>query len=339
MRVSYVSDVHLETWNPATPPGEVPWEKLVAPGAAPVLALCGDVGRPGSPLLRGLLAWAAPRWEAVLVVRGNHDAWGATAHPRHWKHRPHDPPRMAHELLEVLVADAAAAGPNVHVLERGAYAHPGSGVVFLGCPLWTAVPPAAVAAVEDVIGDYKYIAQPEHSDDGEGGNGSEEGGSAAAAHTNTADCAPRPFPRRLRLRPATTDDTNAWHARDAAWLSGAIAHAIQGSGNGVGGATRIVLLTHHLPEQHAALTPPAYRGDTRLAPAFATPGLLGRVLADAGDARGVVRAWLCGHSHVAATLAVPHPLAPGATVTVAVNALGYGSEPVPGHSAQAAIEV
>jgi hypothetical protein len=316
LRVTYVSDVHLETWNAATPPGAVPWERLVSPGAAPVLALVGDLGAPGSPLLRGLLAWAAPRWEAVLVVRGNHDAWGARAHPRHWKHRAHDPPATPAQLLDALTADAAAAGPNVHVLERGVYAHPGSGVVFLGCPLWTAVPPAAAGTVEDAIGDYKYIALPCDDD------------------SNADAAAGTPPLRPLRLRPATTDDTNAWHARDAAWLTAAIADAVRG------GASRIVVLTHHLPEQHADLTPPAYRGDTRLAPAFATPGLLSRVLTGAGDTAGAVRAWLCGHSHVAAKLALPHPLCGGGrTVTVAVNALGYGSEPVVGHSPHAAVEV
>jgi hypothetical protein len=184
LRVQYISDVHAELLDDALADA-MPWERIVAP-AAPVLALCGDIGRPGSAMLRGLLAWAAARWDAVLVVRGNHDCFGAKRPPQHWRHIP-APPATPDELLAALRADAAAAGAHVHVLERDSVVV--RGVTFHGCTLWSAIPPGCEVEAQTTLSDYKYIA--------------------------VEDAA--------RRRPLRVGDVNAWHARDVAWLRDAVA--------------------------------------------------------------------------------------------------------------------
>jgi hypothetical protein len=272
--VQLVSDVHLELRS--KPSNDAHFATLLRP-AAPVLALCGDVGRPGSGALRAFLRWCAARFEVVLLVAGNHERYVAPSL------REERAPATEAALVATLRADAALAGPNVCVLERDRV-DLNDDVAVLGCTLWSHVPPPFEALVADGVADYVYV----WTDDG--GRG---------------------------VRRATVADTNAWHARDVAWLRRQLTDLEDEAAAG-GARRRVLVLTHHVPTTSPALVPLACVGQP-LNAAFNS---------DAGEAllagRGgqAVVAWFAGHSHVAGSAPLTRA---GAAVDarVYVNAFGY----------------
>ena len=154
MLLHILSDLHLEfgSW---TPPET----------GADVVILAGDthVGLAG-------VAWAASAFadRTVVYVPGNHEYYGE-AYPRH---------------LQAM--RRAAAGTNVHVLDRGVLELPA--IRILGCTLWTDFalqdnPGAAMALAAEFLWDYREI---------------------------------RISPR---LRPARPQDALRWHRRARAWLA------------------------------------------------------------------------------------------------------------------------
>ena len=98
-RIHLLSDTHLET-GPYVIPPELDYDVLVA---------AGDIG-PAEQAIE----WLASLGKPVVYVLGNHEYWGR-------------------EYSDVLaVAKAAAAGSQVHVLEKGSVVI--QGVRFLGQP-------------------------------------------------------------------------------------------------------------------------------------------------------------------------------------------------------------
>ena len=72
--VQIASDLHLEFYSC---PAEDAWreeelDRMIVP-RAPVLALLGDIGIPTHPVYRSFLLRQAERFEAVLVITGNHE--------------------------------------------------------------------------------------------------------------------------------------------------------------------------------------------------------------------------------------------------------------------------
>lgn len=101
-RIHLLSDTHLET-GPYVIPPELGYDVLVA---------AGDIGP-----VKQAIEWLASLGKPVVYVLGNHEYWGR-------------------EYSDVLaVAKAAAAGSQVHVLEKGSVVI--QGVRFLGATLWT----------------------------------------------------------------------------------------------------------------------------------------------------------------------------------------------------------
>lgn len=101
-RIHLLSDIHLET-GPYVIPPELDYDVLVA---------AGDIGP-----VEQAIEWLASLGKPVVYVLGNHEYWGR-------------------EYSDVLaVAKAAAAGSQVHVLEKGSVVI--QGVRFLGATLWT----------------------------------------------------------------------------------------------------------------------------------------------------------------------------------------------------------
>jgi hypothetical protein len=190
LRVQYASDLHLEFVDDAKA-SRVPWERIVEP-CAPVLALCGDIGRPGSVALQCFLKWAAAHWEAVVMVAGNHEMHNKQA-ATHWRSRPHDPPSTPEDFILQLRTDCKEAGPNVRFLERDSLAT--HGVTFHGCSLWTRIPSAKAYDVASRMSDYSHVAVRAPGDDSQSGVGN----------------------------PLTVDDVNRWHDRDVTWLRHATA--------------------------------------------------------------------------------------------------------------------
>jgi hypothetical protein len=64
MRIQIASDLHLELRPKQTP------REFLEPGAAPLLALLGDVAPLTDPNLRAFLEWCSEHWETVIWIPG-----------------------------------------------------------------------------------------------------------------------------------------------------------------------------------------------------------------------------------------------------------------------------
>lgn len=108
MRLLVLSDLHLEHGAPLNPP---------AASDIDVVVLAGDIHNPGHKAVE----WARREDlfgnKPVVIVPGNHEFYGCV---------------MDVERQQI---ERAAAGSNVHVLDRTAVVI--DGVRFVGCTLWT----------------------------------------------------------------------------------------------------------------------------------------------------------------------------------------------------------
>lgn len=172
-RLQVVSDLHLEISAKALPD-----IKRELQPRCDHLALCGDIGRPGSADYDHLLQHCSSQWKQVFVTLGNHEYYkGLESH------------------VETAFERACSKYPNVYAMNRrsvlieaGETAPAGSTLApalrVLGCTLWSHVPQEATYAVEDFMNDYRVI----HVEDTVG------------------------------VRKFTVDDNNRKHKEDLTWL-------------------------------------------------------------------------------------------------------------------------
>jgi hypothetical protein len=135
----YMSDLHLELF-----PGY-----RVGRRTAPRLVLAGDIGDPVSAEYGDFVADCAAKYELVLVVLGNHEAYGRT-----WA-----------EAVAATRATLAARGEGrVVLLDRGRHEFPEEGLRVVGTTLWSHVPPRYAMDVRTFISDFRLI-KPVKKDD------------------------------------------------------------------------------------------------------------------------------------------------------------------------------
>lgn len=138
MKIQIASDLHLEFLEK-----RFHGSRIVEPTDADVLVIAGDIHR-HARAIQAFRDWPVP----VVYVHGNHELYNA------------------HGGDTVMVLREAAAGTDVHYLERDAYVQ--SGVRFLGCCLWTdyQLYPQdkleAMAEAENYLNDHRLI----HTDEG-----------------------------------------------------------------------------------------------------------------------------------------------------------------------------
>jgi hypothetical protein len=112
MRIQFLSDVHLESWNAQT------FDEILDP-IAPILALLGDVAPLSDPILPRFLEWCSERFETILWIPGNLEIWESGGYA------------SSLERMKTF----AGTYPNIHILDKeGMYSD--DGVILLGCPLW-----------------------------------------------------------------------------------------------------------------------------------------------------------------------------------------------------------
>eukprot|EP01006_Ploeotia_vitrea_P054183 TRINITY_DN67858_c14_g1_i1.p1 TRINITY_DN67858_c14_g1~~TRINITY_DN67858_c14_g1_i1.p1 ORF type:complete len:319 (-),score=14.75 TRINITY_DN67858_c14_g1_i1:124-1080(-) len=128
-----VSDVHTEFPN---------WDqdKLQLPNTEPILLLAGDIGAANNTKYADFVFQQAERFQVVLICAGNHEFYGSEYH-------------MALETLQK-VAETAPKG-NVYFLDCTGVVI--NGLPFLGCALWSHIPPDNYSAVQASINDYSRI--------------------------------------------------------------------------------------------------------------------------------------------------------------------------------------
>lgn len=135
-RVQIMSDLHLEVGQQ--------YQIFDFPVAGKWLVLAGDIGR----LIdyegyRTFLERQVTRYEKVALVLGNHEFFELTYE---------DGISKAKQL-----SDEPSLTAKLVLLNRGVWKDESSGLVIMGCTLWSFVPDSAKAVVESKISDYKKI--------------------------------------------------------------------------------------------------------------------------------------------------------------------------------------
>ena len=242
MKFLVLSDLHLE-FGSFTPPADVEFDAVI---------LAGDINSPGNKVV----TWA--RRESVfggekpiIFVPGNHEFYRTCLQ------------------TELRLMQEAAAGTNMHVLDRGELIldDPAGGQIrILGCTLWTdfQLPfrsgavmvsdvSGALAAANRRLNDFNQI---------------------------NVDYSERADSFRTQKRPFTAEDSLARHWIDRSWLLGQLALPFDGA---------TVVVTHHAPSTGSVH--PQYEGDS-LTPAFVSdlPGeMFFHPFSDV--------LWIHGHTH------------------------------------------
>lgn len=131
-----VSDLHVEMMaNTATI-----HQELVP--RCDAIALCGDIGKPGSKSYNELIAHCSEKFRHVFVVLGNHE---------YYKDKMSD--------VESRFAKLHSQFPNVYPLNRTELRVDigDRRLRILGCTLWSHIPDNAMVAVTTLLNDYKLI--------------------------------------------------------------------------------------------------------------------------------------------------------------------------------------
>jgi predicted phosphodiesterase len=125
-KIQYVSDIHLETYSNKTP---AIFEKILKP-SAPILALCGDIGYPGTLLYEPFLEYCSNQFEHVFYVAGNHEYYNKSEMIRTKQIE------TVHERQSKIRA-VCSQFPNIHFLDREVYQLAEYNLTIIGCTLWS----------------------------------------------------------------------------------------------------------------------------------------------------------------------------------------------------------
>lgn len=141
-KIQIVSDLHTEM--PGTKILEVLDE--LSPHCDNI-ALCGDIGKPGTAPYMRVIADCALNYKNVFVTLGNHE---------YYKSKMSTVDETFESLSEMFA--------NVHPMNRREVTI--DGVRILGCTLWSHVPDEAANDVETFLNDYRLIYK-KHIGDGD----------------------------------------------------------------------------------------------------------------------------------------------------------------------------
>ena len=139
MRFNVLSDLHLRNG-----PFDA-WDELEhGERESSVMLLAGDIGNACDPELFAFLErlTACPRFSHVILVKGNHEAFGSTVRE-----------------TDVTLMRFADRLPKLVYLNRGWFDVPGSDIRVAGCTLWTHVSPMQQSRVIAEVGDFTHIRE------------------------------------------------------------------------------------------------------------------------------------------------------------------------------------
>ena len=140
-KVQVISDAHIERINPENynrfNKKEELWFQYIDIHSE-IVVLCGDIGNPLSESYWSFVGYVASKCKFVLLIAGNHEYWG------------HDK-----EKIDEIIRTRSKTYKNVRFLQRNYFIL--DNVVFLGCTLWSYIPPQFKKELENWAGDFKSI--------------------------------------------------------------------------------------------------------------------------------------------------------------------------------------
>lgn len=268
--IQIASDLHLEFYS--HPSGGLgiaeELDKVIVP-SAPVLVLLGDIGIPTHPSYRHFLLLQAQRFEAVLVLSGNHefydtrtdDSEDRTPTPQHRK--------VYHsvENMENKIEAICAESPGLHYVDNTCvrFGHAPNAPTLLCTPLWSHVPEHAAKHIGACMNDYSYSYI-------------QSGGYAMV--TQVGEDQTRPLIDRL-----SPEITSCWHHLAVQWLQAEIERLK------LMGCDSIGIMSHHTPSFRGTSDPRHDKPGNLASFAFSTD------LSSLYWHTSAVRLWAYGHTH------------------------------------------
>lgn len=276
--VQIASDLHLEFYGKKTLEEQDDLFASIIQPKAPILALLGDIGIPTHPIYRRFLLQQAERFEAVLVLAGNHEFYDVDAPGP--KQKPDDMTwsefcaaqgslKNSVQNMKAAIAAVCAEHPRLHFVDNTCVriGEQADAPALLCTTLWSQIPEDAIDQVWASMNDYAMIYTASDNEIGaEGQTGK--------------------FKDRFRspLCKLTPSHTSTWHDHAVQWLRGEVSRLANA------GCDRIGVLTHHAPSMEGSSAPQHEVAGNMINHAFATD--LRSVYEDA-----VVRYWAYGHTH------------------------------------------
>lgn len=135
MNFQVVSDLHLERY-----PSVTISDFFDVNPEADGLIVAGDLGNPKLPTYESFLHQVSPIYKHVILINGNHEAYGNTL-------------KGATQLIREIVNKYT----NVHFLDDQVFEFDEQRIAVLGCTLWSAIPPKLNEMVRYMISDYRAI--------------------------------------------------------------------------------------------------------------------------------------------------------------------------------------
>lgn len=173
--IQYVSDIHLETYKNSA---AVSFSKILKP-VAPYLALCGDIGYPGTPLYEPFLRYCSENFKHVFYIAGNHEFYNDLTRLKSFLKNSIDEPTTSaldfsldtYEARIQKIREICNRFPNIHFLEKETYEIPDTDIVVIGCTLWTKLKitnPYVLRSFNDfyrIVSDNNNLLTPKTYDD------------------------------------------------------------------------------------------------------------------------------------------------------------------------------
>jgi hypothetical protein len=276
-RVQIASDLHLEFIRVGCG-AEFDLDAVVTP-AAPILALLGDIGIPTHPGYKRFLLHQAERFDAVLVLTGNHEFYdskppGPPPQPRDgetWaavEARHQARPRHGVEDMEQVIESLCDLHPALHYVDNRVVrlGHEVDAPALICTPLWSHIPRAAMSHVGRCLNDYTMAF------------------TRIADGSAVGETAPRNAEGQ-GLRRLTPEDTSNYHSLAVDWLRREIARLR-------GDCPAIAVMSHHTPAM-VGTSHPRFEGQN----ADATMHAFSTDLSDVFAAVAEVKVWAYGHTH------------------------------------------
>lgn len=143
LSLQVISDTHIERLVGNLAPGDDIW-RTFATINSDVVVLSGDIGNPYDKNYWGFIKYVSERCKMVLLITGNHEYWGNDI-----------------EKTDSHIRETVKQYGNVRFLQRNFTIV--DDTVFLGCTLWSYIPPEFAKPIEEWAGDFKGIAECKNS--------------------------------------------------------------------------------------------------------------------------------------------------------------------------------